>query len=197
MVAMTPINDVAAVASPVRPRDAAVLLLLYPDATGQPLIPFIRRSLDLRRHQGQIGLPGGARDPDDASLLDTARREAWEELRIEPAAYEVVCHLDPVFTQVSNFHVYPFVGVAAVRPAFEPDAYEVAELLEVPLALLADPGRWREEVWELSTGRRLVQYCDFNGHRIWGLTARILSQFLAAGVQEHVRGAFERRVRDG
>lgn len=176
-------------------RQAAVLLLLYPDDTGAPRVPFLRRRDDLKRHSGQIALPGGARDPDDVTLEATARREAWEELRIDPLAYEVVGTLDPVYTQVSNFHVFPYVGVTGRRPEFVGDAFEVAALIEVPLEVILDPANWHEELWELPDGRRRVYYCDYEGHQIWGLTARILNTFVGSEVLEDARAAFARRVR--
>src|SRR5438034_7728173 len=101
------------------PRQAAVLLLLYPGPDGAVYVPFFRRTERVARHQGQIALPGGAREPDDASLLATAQREAWEELGIEPDSYDVVGELPEVYSSVSHFAVTPFVAAAGARPAFK------------------------------------------------------------------------------
>src|SRR5262249_19433488 len=90
-------------AAAAEPRPAAVLLLLCPGPDGTPHIPFLRRTETVARHRGQIALPGGARDPGDESLLATARREAWEELGIEPDAYDVVGALPEFDSAVSNF----------------------------------------------------------------------------------------------
>ena len=178
-------------------REAAVLLLLYPGADGAPHVPFILRRDDLRHHRGQIGLPGGGREPADATLLDTARREAWEELAIPPDGYDVVSALDRVYASVSNYTVSTYVAVTDHRPRFVPDPGEVAELLEVPLAVLEDRGNWHEEIWDLpgGAGPRRIYFCRFGHHNIWGLTARIVNSFLE-GVNVGARDAFERRIRD-
>src|SRR4029453_2430159 len=64
-----------------RPRIAAVLLLIYP-RNGIPHIVFTRRTETLARHQGQISLPGGSRDPGDPTLEATALRETEEEIGV-------------------------------------------------------------------------------------------------------------------
>ena len=118
------------------PRPAAVLLLLYPDPTGgADTIVFTRRPEEMRHHPGQISLPGGSREPEDADAVATALREAQEELAIPPSAVQVIATLEPVFTVVSNYLITPVVGRAAARPAFVADPREVAEVIEVPLAV--------------------------------------------------------------
>src|SRR5262245_61141064 len=130
------IESAPAGSAPV-PRQAAVLLLLYPGPDGAVYVPFFRRTERVARHRGQIALPGGAREPADTSLLATAQREAWEELGIEPDSYDVVGELPEVCTSIGDFVVTPFVAAAAARPAFKLDPFEVAELIEAPLERLA------------------------------------------------------------
>lgn len=176
---------------------AAVLLLLYPGPAGEPTVPFVRRTEHLSRHQGQIGLPGGRWEPGDGSLEATALREAREELAIDPADCEVLGELGQFSTSVTGYEVVPFVAVTDRRPAFRPDPYEVAELLEVPLDHLEAAANWRSEDWELPTGTRRVDFVDFAGHVIWGLTARIVRAFLDSKVREHARERFRERVSHG
>ncbi|MDX1524076.1 MAG: CoA pyrophosphatase, partial [Anaerolineae bacterium] len=78
-----------------------------------------------------------------------------------------------------NFCIYPFVAYSPVRPVFYPDAKEVAELLETPLRLLFDPTNYKEETWHLQNfGPRRIPFFDVLGHKVWGATAMILSEFV-------------------
>lgn len=170
---------------PLRPppglRDAAALLLLYPHATAWH-VPLTVRGSRLRKHTGQISLPGGAVDPGE-SFETTALREASEELGVVPAAVRVLGRLTPLHISVSGYMLHPVVGVTDARPAFTPHEWEVERLLEVPLAVLRDPAARREEkevqmsggsprTWE-------VPYFDLDGERLWGATAMVMAEFLA------------------
>ena len=162
----------------------AVLILLYPgsvDSNGQtvPYLALTRRTEALRSHRGQISLPGGRYDVGDGSLLQTALREAQEELAIDPAALEVWGRLEPERIVVSHYLVAPFVAYAPVRPDVRPNPSEVAELIEVPLPLLLDPTTLAEEIWELQGVERQVSFYRHGEHKIWGATARVLGQLVA------------------
>ncbi len=131
-------------------RRAGVLVLLYPvkratrrggasHVTGEDLcLALTRRTDALDNHRGQISFPGGSLD-DGETTRAAALREAWEELGIESGGLEVLGELSPLYIPPSGFCIYPAVAYAAQRPAFAPNSYEVAELLEVPLAHLLDP----------------------------------------------------------
>ena len=160
-------------------RAAATLLLLYPGPDGELTVPLTVRHADLRAHAGEISLPGGAQDPTDASLEATALREAWEEVGVDPAAVSIIGALDDVWIPVSNFELRPFVGTTGVRPAFAPHTDEVAEIVELPLLHLLAADAVSEELikgpgWQL----RAAVY-RYDGHRIWGATARTLAMFAA------------------
>ena len=77
---------------------------------------FTKRRDDLKRHAGEISFPGGRRDPEDADLTATALREAHEEIGLPPDAVEIVGALPPTPTFVTNYAVYPFVGL--IEPGF-------------------------------------------------------------------------------
>lgn len=160
------------------PQPAAVLILLYPHRQVLHL-PFTRRTDTVAAHRGQISWPGGAREGRE-SLVRTALRETNEELEVDPAAVEVLGQLTPLLTGSSGYLISPVVGWAPARPAFQPDPHEVAELLEVPLALLRAPGVLCRETWNLR-GRQTLVPCYRLGPEvaIWGATAMILSEFLA------------------
>lgn len=157
---------------------AAVLILLYPHRAVLHL-PFTRRTDTVARHRGQISWPGGAREGEE-SLVETALRETNEELGIDPSAVEVLGQLTPLATGNSGYLITPVVGWTPARPTFRPDPGEVAELLEVPLALLCEPDVLREEAWDVR-GQQMVVPCYFVWPEvtIWGATAMILSEFLA------------------
>jgi 8-oxo-dGTP pyrophosphatase MutT (NUDIX family) len=163
-------------------RPAAVLVPIYDGPDGPTLI-LIRRTPG-GVHSGQVAFPGGRPEPEDASLEQTALREAREELGINPAAVRLIGRLPVVDTIVSNFAVHPFVGRLRGRPAMVPQWSEVAAILDVPLVvLMAAP---REEWWELPVAgaggarRRLVRYYPWGDDKIWGATERMIEHLTAA-----------------
>ena len=160
-------------------RQAAVLAPLYA-RNGEPYLLFTRRSATLNAHSGEISFPGGSRDPEDADLAATALREAQEELAIAPERVTVLGTLPPAFTVVSNFLVTPYLGwLGAELPPLAPNAAEVAEVIEAPLAALDDPTIFHSEVWRRRGEAHTVYFYDFGPYRIWGLTGRLLHQLLA------------------
>jgi 8-oxo-dGTP pyrophosphatase MutT (NUDIX family) len=156
-------------------RQAAVVIAIFRNPPHG--IVFVERAAHLRDHPGQIGLPGGGVHPEDASLSATALRELHEEVGIDASRVTMVDEL-AVFRQriVNNFDVTPFVAV--IEPGeLRIDATETAGVFVVPLArVLAFAGH--------------EDAIEFEGRRIWGLTARILHDFVDrwhAGGAERVR----------
>ena len=111
-------------------------------------------------------------------MQDTAVRETEEELGLAPASVDVLGALPPVHTFVSGILVVPFVGMLSARPAFTPNTDEIAEVLEYPLARLAEA----ESEVELPQGDHVYQgYAyEMEDHTIWGATARILHSLFEA-----------------
>ena len=166
----------------VTPRASAVLALLYP-VDGELHVPLTVRTGSLRNHSGEVSLPGGRWDHADGALDRTALRETWEELGVAPEHVELVANLTPVWIPVSNFQITPFVGFAAVRPAFAPAHHEVAELIEAPLRLFLDPDAVHSEVRNLRGAPVRIPYFAVAGHKVWGATALVLAQ-LAGRLRE-------------
>lgn len=163
-------------------QEASVLLLIYPhnrQDNGLELhLALTRRPEYPGVHGGQISLPGGRRERDE-TLEETALRETAEEIGVASEDCQLIGQLTTLYTPPSNFCIYPFVAVTPTRPNFEPDPVEVAELIEVPLSLFFDSAVWKEEVWYLEKyGERLIPFFDVYGHKVWGATAMILSEFL-------------------
>jgi 8-oxo-dGTP pyrophosphatase MutT (NUDIX family) len=156
--------------------DSAVLAPLFADARGELHAVFTRRRDDLRRHPGEISFPGGRRDEGE-TLLQTALREAHEEVGLPPGAVDVLGALEPTPTFVTNYAIYPFVGLIEAGREWVIGEAEVAEVLELPLSTLR--GAYAE--------RRLVRRgipfrtptYEVGGNLIWGATGRILQDLLA------------------
>ncbi len=176
--ALRPIPEAPARADPAAPRAAAVLAPLYARG-GHPHLLFTRRSLDLSAHRGEISFPGGAREGGDATLAQTALRETYEELGLDPVAVEVLGPLPHVVASVSNFLIAPYVGwLEQGLPLLVPNVAEVAEVIEAPLAALAEPAIYHTEFWERAGRTHTVHFYDFGEYRIWGATARMLHSLL-------------------
>jgi 8-oxo-dGTP pyrophosphatase MutT (NUDIX family) len=153
---------------------AGVLMLLYAKA-GDICVLLNKRTDRVEHHKGEISFPGGAQDPEDATILDTALREAHEEMGIHRKDVEILCRLDQVTTR-SLFSITPFVGTMPPSYPFRASGIEVAEVLEVPLPVLLDPSSWRgtARAGESAQNREYA----YGEHLIWGATARMLTQFL-------------------
>jgi 8-oxo-dGTP pyrophosphatase MutT (NUDIX family) len=157
---------------------AAVLVPLL-HSHGYDRIMLTVRSFDVEHHKGQISFPGGAVHAADADMQTTAIRETWEEVGVRPQDIEIVGRLDDMIT-ISNFVVTPFVGVLSGAPYdYAPSPIEVAEVIEPPVEHLLDPTNLIWDTRELE-GRTLRSPAYlFEGHRIWGATARMLHEFLS------------------
>jgi 8-oxo-dGTP pyrophosphatase MutT (NUDIX family) len=156
--------------------DSAVLAPLFCDTAGELHAVFTRRRDDLSRHPGEISFPGGRRDAGE-TLVETALREAHEEIGLPPDAVDVVGALEPTPTFVTNYAIYPFVGL--IEPGFEwvlADT-EVAEVLELRVNDLRAAHGERRLVRK-GIPFRTPTY-EVGGHLIWGATARILGNLLA------------------
>ena len=154
--------------------DAAVLvpLLGWPERPG---LIFTERRHDMRRHAGEISFPGGRRDPGE-SYVETALREAEEEIALGRDRVEIIGALPPIGTFVTNYTVHPIVGLVSGGLEFEPNPAEVETVLAF-------------EIDELRKGfamRRLIRHgipirtptYVVAEHLIWGATARILGSLL-------------------
>ena len=156
---------------------AAVLLALY-EVEGDLRIILQKRSQLVEHHKGEISFPGGMADSDDDSRLHTALREADEEMGISPDDVRVLGRLDDTPT-ISDFMISTFVGAIPSPYTFTPSEAEVDEVILVPVSHLRKPSSYRDDV-RLEDGRfhRMPIYV-YNGHVIFGATARILEQFLS------------------
>ncbi len=157
-------------------RLAAGLVLLYPGQRG-PTIALTVRASGLRRHAGQISLPGGATDPGE-TLAQAALREAHEEIGVDPDGVRILGELTPVHVLVSGFTLHPIVGITDLRPSFSPAAHEVQEVIEVSVDDLQDASAIRQGTRTREGLAIEYPYFDLMGHQVWGATAMILGEFI-------------------
>jgi 8-oxo-dGTP pyrophosphatase MutT (NUDIX family) len=142
---------------------------------------FTRRTDTVLTHRGQISFPGGQQEDSDLETVETALRESYEEIGLEPSRVTVLGELDDVFTAVSSFVITPVVGfvdggLENLRPA--PD--EVKSLLVVPVETLLDSRVHTTETRSVGEQRYRIHYYTVGDDVIWGATGRIVYQFLKA-----------------
>ena len=154
---------------------SAVLLLVAPDPGGVPSLVLTRRGAGLRQDGGLIALPGGHVD-DGESVEAAALREAEEEIGLPPQGVALAGALPPTPTFVTNYAIYPFVGV--IEPGFSwvPQATEVAEVLELRLRDVRASHEMRRLVRK-GVPFRTDTY-ELGPAMIWGATARIVADLL-------------------
>ena len=162
------------------PREFAVLVPFL-DHAGERCILLTKRPQGQGPYAGQVSLPGGAREAKDASLLETALREAEEEVGIPRGHVEVRRELDWHETRLGH-RVKPFVAEVRTPCPLRLEPREVEKVLYLPArrlepALFALRGTWRD-----AAGReRPIYTFDLDGCEVWGLTARILRDLLPGG----------------
>jgi 8-oxo-dGTP pyrophosphatase MutT (NUDIX family) len=156
---------------------AGVLIPLVPTTRGLDVL-LTRRTDTVLTHKGQISFPGGQIEKGDQAMVQTALRETYEEIGLEPSRVEVIGELDDVFT-VSSFVVTPFVGVVSGGVAnlrLAPD--EVKDLLLVPIDRLMDPSVHTTEIRTAGGHQYKIHYYTVGSDVIWGATGRIVYQLL-------------------
>jgi 8-oxo-dGTP pyrophosphatase MutT (NUDIX family) len=149
---------------------AAVLVSLF-EADGEVRVWLLRRPAGLRTHAGQVALPGGKKDPSDATLVETALREAEEEIGLPPSAVRVLGVADEHVT-VTRYSVTPVVGWLSAPFVPTPNPAEAARVFSAPFATFRDEGLIRAIPFEAV--RRLVRSYEVDGEVVWGATAAIL-----------------------
>jgi 8-oxo-dGTP pyrophosphatase MutT (NUDIX family) len=151
---------------------AAVLVPVVNRPTG-PTLLLTQRSNHLADHAGQISFPGGRAEPEDADCIDTALREAAEEIGLAPGRVEVLGLL-PEYWTITGYRVTPVVGWIEPPFSLTLDSYEVAEAFEVPLQFLMDPASHEERSYDYQGRSRSYFAMPYDGRLIWGATAAMI-----------------------
>jgi 8-oxo-dGTP pyrophosphatase MutT (NUDIX family) len=185
-----PLAEAFRTLTPLRPRDrvlppagsgrpAAVLILLADGPSG-PDVLLIERAAALRSHAGQPAFPGGATDPGERSPVETALREATEEVGLDPSSVDVLAIAPVLYLPPSNFLVTPVLGwwrtpgpVAPVDPA------ETSAVVRVPIRELAEPAN--RVAYVAPRSGWLGPAFDVRSLLVWGFTAGLLDALLRAG----------------
>jgi 8-oxo-dGTP pyrophosphatase MutT (NUDIX family) len=148
-------------------RASAVLIPIFCNQ-GQCHVLFTERSEEVNFHRGQVCFPGGTQEPSDSSLLQTALREIEEEISLKAKDVEILGELDDSMTLTSNYVISPFVAFIPHPYPFHADGREIKEIFSVPLSFLMDEANFKQDSYAY----------EYEGHVIWGATARILKQFI-------------------
>jgi len=151
---------------------AAVLVPLVERDDGLTVL-LTRRTDHLHDHAGQISFPGGREEAHDGGPVATALRETEEEIGLEPRFVEVAGFLDSYET-VTGFLVTPVVGFVAPGFTIVPDRFEVADVFEVPLEFVLDPGNHRTDSRVVRGRPRSYYVLEYQRRYIWGATAGML-----------------------
>jgi 8-oxo-dGTP pyrophosphatase MutT (NUDIX family) len=158
-------------------RPCGVLLAMLPVADGYEIL-YTLRSEQLPNHKGQVAFPGGKHAPGDGTLMDTALREAHEEVGITPADVHVLGCLDDVYTMATDYVITPYVGLLPPSYAFNANPHEVSELFTVALGDLRNPEyhgvtdrNWRGQSFP-------VDVITAGPHIIWGATHSITTNLI-------------------
>ena len=156
-------------------KKSAVLMLFFVK-NDCPHVLLLLRTDRVSTHKGQISFPGGGFDSFDRDFLQTALRETHEEAGIAPSEVEVIGEFDE-YISIMGFHVHVFVGALNSQVTYKACVDETEEILEVPFSIFYNEEYYKCE--KLShEGRNFdVFYYDFNGNTVWGMTARILTDF--------------------
>ncbi|KAJ3701207.1 hypothetical protein LUZ61_004912 [Rhynchospora tenuis] len=182
-------DDRTEVVSPVPPslsrpgripfKTAAVLICLFEDSNGDLRVVLTKRSSNLHTSPGEVSLPGGKTEEGDKDEMETAIREAKEEIGLQPNLVSVVTVLEPIFTK-SLLRVVPVVCILNDKDAFKPvlNPDEVEEIFDVPLEMFLKDENRRAEDREWQGIKYLLHFFDYTKddtkYLIWGLTAGIL-----------------------
>lgn len=157
---------------------ASVLIPLYKEKAAWHVL-LTRRTENVINHRGQVSFPGGAADPQDDNEIETALRETYEEIGMRGECIEILGQM-PKYPTVSNFLITPVVGKVCWPVELLPAKVEVERIFSVPLAWLAQREHWDERLYKRSDGSHemVVFYQLYEGETIWGITARIIVNFL-------------------
>lgn len=159
-----------------RPSKTAAVLVPFLDLS-EPELVLTRRADHLPQHPGQVSFPGGAAEDNDHSAVQTALREAQEEIGLPPELARPIGFLDRMDT-ISDYRVLPVVALVNPPVTWQPDEREVAEVFTVPVSVVLDRGRYTAREVERDGVRGTIWSLQHGEYTIWGATAAILMNLI-------------------
>lgn len=160
------------------PKQAAVLILIYPETDNRLHIILTLRNAGLRGHSGQVSFPGGRRDDTDDSFMMTALRETCEEIGI-CNDITIIGELSKFYIPPTHYDVYPTVARYDAIPDIIPNPAEVDEVFSFALEDLLHPKFKHVEYRTIQGYDVKVPYYDVQGYKVWGATAIMLGELEA------------------
>jgi len=161
---------------PFRPGKTAAVLVALLDLP-EPEVVLTRRADHLPQHPGQVSFPGGAAEAGDSSAVQTALREAHEEIGLPAEVTTPIGFLDRMDT-ISDYRVLPVVALVKPPVRWIPDEREVAEVFTVPLSIVLDKSRYLPTPFERDGMKYNIWSLKYQGFNIWGATAAILMNLI-------------------
>lgn len=177
---MAPVDRLETLQNPINapktPKTAAVLMLLYPKNEQTHLVLIVRNTYE-GVHSAQVAFPGGKYEETDNDFAFTALREAHEEVGVDPNKVELIRSFTPMYIPPSNFMVHPFLGIGRDEINFIADPAEVAQIIELPLAIFLDDEIVIEAQLTTSYAENInVPAFNIENKIVWGATAMMLSE---------------------
>jgi 8-oxo-dGTP pyrophosphatase MutT (NUDIX family) len=168
-----------------RPARTAAVLVPFLDLPVPELV-LTRRADHLPQHAGQVSFPGGSADDNDDTAVQTALREAEEEIGLPPSAARPIGFLDRMDT-ISDYRVLPVVALVTQPVEWVLDEREVAEVFTVPIPVVLDPKRYHTRHVERHGRHYTIYSMRWEGQIIWGATAAMLINLISRieSVNEH------------
>ena len=157
-------------------KKASVLIALF-NHENELAFPVIKRPLHEKNHPGQIALPGGSHEQNE-TLEITAKREAYEEMGINPDETKIIGKLTPLPVPVSGYLIHPYIGILDKEPEWKICKKEVDEFFIVKVSELIDSNNGYYETWNMKDKKLDVPIFKINNQTIWGATASVLSEFI-------------------
>ena len=166
-----------------RPSKTAAVLVAVLDMD-EPEVVLTRRADHLIQHAGQVSFPGGAAEEHDDSAVQTALREAHEEIGLRSEQTQPIGFLDRMDT-ISDYRVLPVVALVSCPVVWQLDAKEVAEVFTVPLSVALDRSRYVQKQVEHDGRKRYIWSLQWGRHNVWGATATMLLNLVSRVERVH------------
>ena len=168
-----------------RGSTAAVLVALHGD-NSDPQVILTQRAFHLNNHAGEVAFPGGMWDETDTDLLQTALREAHEEIGLLPSLVEPIATLPVAIPKRRSLKVTPFVGLVNGPLDLVADPGEIGALFDAPLRQFMNVDHY--DYFEMKTeyGALSFPFLPYNGYKIWGFTLKVLTDMLNTTLEANI-----------